>query len=585
MTADALPVWLGRLLIVLAIAVPMAATVAWPFRQGGGRRPYNWLVWIPLPALAAAVAAPDETMTWSWLLLEMQIGLDVVGRMFLGVTALIWGAAAWSLRSYHADERLQEGFGLFFLLAMLGNLGVILAHDAVSFYAFFAVMSLSSYGLIVATGDGAAIRAGRVYIYLVVLGEVVLFAALAAAAASAGSTDIQEIKTAVAESPYRDLLALAILAAFGVKTGLLLFHYVLPLSYAAAPIPAAVVLAGSMINAGVLGWMQFLPVGDAALAGPAALMLLLGVSAAFYGVLIGLTQHDPKSVLAYSSISQMGLVLLPFGFALQSPEISSAALAVVAVYVPHHALAKSVLFSGVDAVMRAPDAVRRRRVQLAMLLPAAVMAGLPLTSGAFAKTALKILTGDAPGAWAESVARLLPISSVATTLLMARYVYLLHRLPRAGTDGYCMVWQGWMALMAAMVAGVWVWPAASPYAAAWLADAKLWSSVWPIALGSGLAFIAWRAGQKYDLRLPRVPRGDMIVWIEKATGLAAALARVLTGRLSAVARRSEDAARRFHATLIVPDSLGTVESRLGAWGVFGVLMLALIVLLFIMLQL
>ena len=61
---------------------------------------------------------------------------------------------------------------------MSGNLGLIVAQDVLSFYLFFALMSFSAYGLIVHKRDPEALRAGRVYIYLVVLGEVLLFAGL-----------------------------------------------------------------------------------------------------------------------------------------------------------------------------------------------------------------------------------------------------------------------------------------------------------------------------------------------------------------------------------------------------------------------
>ena len=81
----------------------------------------------------------------------------------------------------------------------------------------------------------------------------------------------------------------------------------MPLAYTAAPIPAAAVLSGAAVKAGVIGLIRFLPFG-AALPGWGEALAWAGFVSAFYGVAIGLTQQDPKTVLAYSSISQMGVI-------------------------------------------------------------------------------------------------------------------------------------------------------------------------------------------------------------------------------------------------------------------------------------
>jgi hypothetical protein len=95
-----------------------------------------------------------------------------------------------------------------------------------------------------------------------------------------------------------------------------LLHVWLPLAHTVAPTPASAVLSGSMIKAGLLGWIRFLPPGGGGDPAWGAVFIAAGITAAFYGVAIGLGQKHPKTVLAYSSISQMGLITVAFGIGL-----------------------------------------------------------------------------------------------------------------------------------------------------------------------------------------------------------------------------------------------------------------------------
>ncbi len=88
------------------------------------------------------------------------------------------GAAGLYGLGYLRGQDHTSRYHLFFLLAMSGNLGLVLAADAMGFYLFFALMSLSSYGLVVHAGGDAVYRAGRIYLIMAVIGELLLFAGL-----------------------------------------------------------------------------------------------------------------------------------------------------------------------------------------------------------------------------------------------------------------------------------------------------------------------------------------------------------------------------------------------------------------------
>ncbi|MHB1436923.1 MAG: complex I subunit 5 family protein, partial [Thiobacillus sp.] len=353
-------------LIVASLATPLlVAGLLWfPLSRALG---LGLAPWAPLPALLLALIAPVSLQfDLPWLLLGTRLGLDDIGRVFLLFTALIWLAAGWFARAWLAHDERCHVFAGFFLLAQMGNLGVCLALDAVSFYGFFALMSFAAYGLIVHDRSSAALHAGRVYLVLALAGEMLILTGLLLV------TDATHMPVAVA----------CLILGFGVKTGLPLLHVSLPLAYAVTPAPGAAVLAGAMIKAGVLGWLRFLPLGEAALPGAGSALMLAGLLAIFYGIALGLTQRQPGALLAYSSISQMGYFSLALGAGLLAPERWPLLLPVVVLYALHHALAKATLFLGVGVAERHGAS---RRVMLGLALPALALAGAPFTSGMLVK--------------------------------------------------------------------------------------------------------------------------------------------------------------------------------------------------------
>src|SRR5690606_9904977 len=150
--------------------------------------------------------------------------------------------------------------------------------------------------------------------------ELLLFAGMTAAVAVAGRIELPAVRAAVAASPSGPIVAGLLLAGFGVKVGAVPLHMWLPLAHPAAPTPASAVLSGAMSTAGLLGWLRVLPFGDASLPSIGIWVLAAGMLAAFAGVAAGLTQTDAKTALAYSSISQMGLLTMAVGAGLAAPE-------------------------------------------------------------------------------------------------------------------------------------------------------------------------------------------------------------------------------------------------------------------------
>lgn len=106
-------------------------------------------------------------------------------------------------------------------------------------------------------------------------------------------------------SEWRATILTLLMLGFGAKIGLVPFHIWMPLAYRAAPIPAVAVLSGAGVKAGVIGLIRFLPM-DVAMPEWGAALATAGLISAYCGVAVGITRPNPKTVLAYSSVSQMG---------------------------------------------------------------------------------------------------------------------------------------------------------------------------------------------------------------------------------------------------------------------------------------
>jgi formate hydrogenlyase subunit 3/multisubunit Na+/H+ antiporter MnhD subunit len=514
--------WL--LLLILAVPLVIASLIVaggWLRRAGLALAPFA-----AAPALLVALPRdPTEPVTYSWLLLGAILGVDQVGQVLVLLTAVLWTVAGVYARAYHRDDPGRHRFFVFYLLTMTGNLGLVLALDAVTFYTAFALMTFAAYGLVVHSGSPEARRAGRVYIVMAVIGEGFLLAGLVLAV-RAGDVSFEFLPQAIVDSRYRDLIIALLIAGFGIKAGAIPLHVWLPLAHPVAPTPASAVLSGVMIKAGLLGWLRFLPLGVDELRTWGAIIVAISLAAAFFGVLIGITQVDPKTTLAYSSISQMGLINSVVGVGLAAPDAWPIALAGCLVYVLHHGLMKGALFLGVGVAHAAQPVQRRQRLIVTGLAVAAIsLAGVPLTTGAMAKAALKAGIYEGPAGWFVWLEWLLPLAAVGTTVLMARFLWLIWRIemasePAADDRG---LWIPWAGLIAGAFLAVWVAPTyyrlpVSPREA-FVAE-NLWTSTWPALIGIALAGAAWWlvTHTPAKTRPIVVPAGDLLVPIEWMLG-------------------------------------------------------------------
>jgi formate hydrogenlyase subunit 3/multisubunit Na+/H+ antiporter MnhD subunit len=561
-------------LLVAGLVVAVGTRVGTP-------RMLRWLVAsAPLPALLLAVVGPKGTApNMTWLLLDLRLDLEATSRILLLATALVWSAAGIAAQRLTAE---RWSTACLWSLTLAGNVGLILAADLISLYTFYAIMTFAAYGLVVHDRSQTARRAGRVYITMAVVGEVLLISGLVLAAGAAGSTDNTVVAAALADADRRELIIGLLTTGFAVKAGIVPLHVWLPLAHPAAPVPASAVLSGAMIKAGLVGWLAVLPLGFVSATGWAATLITAGLVTAYAGALVGVLQDRPKVVLAYSSISQMGLIMVLVGVAFVAPAAAPVAVAGAVTYALHHGVAKGSLFLAVG-VRSTWGGGRGRSIVLAGAAFAGLsLAGAPLTSGFVAKAAMKEAVAAIGAPWAWRVSTALAVAAIGTTLLIARVLVLLarpneaDRRPQRPSPDRSLV-AGWSILLLATVVTTWTvpgrWSPDVPPVA--LYPSALLASTWPVLVGAGMAgatLLLWRR-RATEARTPWIPPGDLVVLAEAVAPTVSRAVQRLVAATMAARDHLGVLVGRFEARVRPGEGFARLDVALRRWQVAGGLFL------------
>ncbi len=302
--------------VILLLSVPgLPLLLAFPAL----RSRLSWPCHIALLPAVVLLAVPEVvSIEVPWLLLGTGLGIDAASRWLLAMSVVLWAAAATLLHA-PTGQPADDCLTTCFLLTLVGSLGAILATDQVGFFAFSTLMGYGFYGLLVAGGDEAPRRAGRVYLGILILADLALFEALLIAAETIEDLGFEAVRHAVARSPSPGLYLSMVLVGYALKAGVWPLHFWLPLAFRSARPAVALLLGGVPIAIGLLGMVRWAPVGEINFPDIGLIIQGLGLAAMLYAVLAGLERAQLKLLPAYAAILATGLFAIALGTGLADP--------------------------------------------------------------------------------------------------------------------------------------------------------------------------------------------------------------------------------------------------------------------------
>jgi NADH-quinone oxidoreductase subunit M len=244
-------------------------------------------------------------------------GLSLIMVLLTGLLGVLAVACSWS--------EIQRHVGFFFLNLLWnlgGVIGIFLALDLFLFFCFWEMMLVPMYFLIALWGHNAPGGKGRIYaankffIYTQASGLVMLLAILGLVLVNAQGTgaitfDYDALRGTVMTPAIEMVLMLGFFVAFAVKFPVVPFHSWLPDAHSQAPTAGSVDLAGVLLKTAAYGLLRFaIPLFPEASREFAPIAMTMGIVGIFYGAILACVQDDVKRLVAYTSISHMGFVLL-----------------------------------------------------------------------------------------------------------------------------------------------------------------------------------------------------------------------------------------------------------------------------------
>jgi multicomponent Na+:H+ antiporter subunit A len=410
--APALVRWLGRRAFYLVAAAP-AAALGWVLAHLSpildGRPLVETYAWVPHLHLDVAL----RVTTLSWLMVLLVSGV--------GALTLVYCA-----RYFNADEPGLGRFAGVFVGFAGAMLGLVVSDNLIVMYVFWELTTVLSYLLI---GHDAASRASRAAatqaLIVTTVGGLAMLVGIIMLGQHAGNYRWSQIATDLPNGGYLSVAVILLLAGALSKSAIFPFSFWLPAAMAAPTPVSAYLHAAAMVKAGVFLVALVAPVfADDAAWRP--ILLAAGVLTMLFGGWTALRQHDLKLLLAYGTVSQLGLLVVVLGAGFRD-----AALAGVMMLLAH-ALFKAALFFVVGIIDRTVGTRDLRRLRglrrsapalfLVAVLAAASMVGLPPLAGFVAKEAIfdAFLGGDG---WQLAVLVGVVSGSVLTVAYTVRFLW------------------------------------------------------------------------------------------------------------------------------------------------------------------
>jgi NADH-quinone oxidoreductase subunit M len=303
-------------------------------------------IWVLVQFRADELVAPGDlhlTLTLPWIQvagwnISYALGVDGLSILLVLLTTFLTPIAI--LSTWTAVEERVKDFMLFFLLLEVGMLGVFIAQDLFLFYIFWEFTLIPMYFLIGIWGGPRRIYAAIKFFLYTMAGSILMLLAILWLGVHQGTFSVPDLITKGGIDPHTQLwLFIAFAAAFAIKVPMWPLHSWLPDAHVEAPTAGSIILAGVLLKMGTYGFLRFnIPLFPQAAVQAAPWIALLAVIGIIYGAAVSYAQKDIKKLVAYSSVSHLGFVMLGL-FALNAQGVEGGILQMI-----NHGLSTGALF-------------------------------------------------------------------------------------------------------------------------------------------------------------------------------------------------------------------------------------------------
>lgn len=396
-----------------------------------------------LAILSIGQSGVYEIGKWS-IPLGINLVLDGLSSLMLLAISVVSTAAMLFSARYMEQYTAKSKYLSLFMLMVAGMNGVVLSGDIFNLFVFLEIASIASYALVGFGCEHEELEASFKYMVMGSIGSIFVLFAVALVYGNTGSLNMAYISKAIQSSGLNAGLAFALalfITGFGLKAALVPFHAWLPDAHPSAPAPISAMLSGVLIKTlGVyaLARVVFNVFGISISTG--WLLIVLGILSMVAGAFLAIGQWDFKRLLAYSSISQLGYVILGIGLGgliiARGGNLAWASLAILGglFHLINHAVYKSLLFLTSGSVEMSTGTRQMKQMGgLAEKLPftratctvaSAAIVGIPPFSGFWSKLILVIAAIQAGFYWVAAIIVFVSLCTLIMYLKVQRYVFL-----------------------------------------------------------------------------------------------------------------------------------------------------------------
>ncbi len=450
MTANTALIWLLAIPFGSAPIIYLAGRITEKLSPKTGSAPSRWL---SVLALAGTLVPLYYTIMHFTSEGAINLNVNMISLKFDGismlvtVTALVLGLCVtfFSTKYMQGDDGEEKFFAL--LPIMIGSIiGLVCATDLFNLWVWFEAMAISSYILVAFYRDQAdAIEAGVKYLVQSAAGSALILLGIALVFAQTGLLNLEQLRISVVNSEPSPLLLAAsvlMLIGFGVKAALVPLHTWLPDAHSQAPSGISAMLSGIVIEAGLVALLRTAGILIYSNTTWGYLIMGFGALNLFVGNLMALRQTQVKRLLAYSSVSQVGYILIGIGVSIYSLQPTGAAGGFF--HIITHALMKGLAFLAAGALLYALrlshhnheplqvsdlDGASKRYPLTAFALSLALLAlgGLPPLAGFMSKWQIFVAGFEAGSGLTIAMVIFAALNSV---LSLAYYTPMINRMYR-----------------------------------------------------------------------------------------------------------------------------------------------------------